>query len=236
MPKRIIDGDSLWRSEKLARVEPASFRAELANLIPLSLANGVFEADPRLVWARVYVFNREDVTLAMVEQMLDEFERRKILFRWKDEKSGKVWGFWVGIDRPGRLPGPSRKGKHEVVGPNPPATELFDFERPSTESNGIRSGIHSGITTGNPDETSVDFDGRLGSGSGSGSGTGLEKGLENSKTLPRIENQPAKPTAKPTAKPKSECAVCHSTTKVIHEVHGKRYCDSCWGRGGEKSA
>lgn len=31
MPKRVIDGEGLWRSDKLARVEPASRRAEYAN-------------------------------------------------------------------------------------------------------------------------------------------------------------------------------------------------------------
>ena len=36
MPKRVIDGEGLWRSEKLARVQPEKFRAEYANQIPLA--------------------------------------------------------------------------------------------------------------------------------------------------------------------------------------------------------
>ena len=28
MPKRVVDGEGLWRSDKLARVQPAPWRAE----------------------------------------------------------------------------------------------------------------------------------------------------------------------------------------------------------------
>ena len=62
MPKRVIDGDALWGSGKLLQVQPLEYRAEYANLIPLALANGSFEADPRLVWKNVYAYNRPDVT------------------------------------------------------------------------------------------------------------------------------------------------------------------------------
>ena len=73
MPKRILDGESLWGSGKLARVEPPAFRAEFANLLPLALANGVFEANPRLIWSRVYAFNRPDVSLETVEKSSRNF-------------------------------------------------------------------------------------------------------------------------------------------------------------------
>lgn len=51
MNKRILDGAGLWKSDKLARVQPEWMRAEYANWIPLALANGVFEADTRRIWA-----------------------------------------------------------------------------------------------------------------------------------------------------------------------------------------
>src|SRR4051812_37229114 len=107
MPKRIVDGDALWRSDKLGCVEPAWMRAELANLIPLALANGSFECNPRLVWSRVYVCNRPEITLEQVEQLLSELERAGILIRWN--QGNKTWGYWVGIDKPGRLPATSRQ-------------------------------------------------------------------------------------------------------------------------------
>jgi hypothetical protein len=39
MPKRVIDGDSLWVSEKLTTV-PEKYRVEYAWILPLAQANG----------------------------------------------------------------------------------------------------------------------------------------------------------------------------------------------------
>jgi len=126
MPKRVIDGEGLWRSDKLLRVEPPRFRAEYACLLPLALANGVFEANARRIWATVYSYNRQDVSIDQVEAILAEFERVKLIFRWTD--AAKTWGFFVGIEKPGRLPPPSRlKHGHEVLGPEPPKELLHAF-------------------------------------------------------------------------------------------------------------
>jgi hypothetical protein len=108
MPKRVIDGESLWQSSKLSQVQPLKYRGELANLLPLMSVNGSFEADARLIWVQVYGFNRPDVKLKDVEGLLKEFERVKILFRWKAE-DGKVWGYFVGVEKTGRLPPPSKR-------------------------------------------------------------------------------------------------------------------------------
>lgn len=110
MPARIIDGDALWRSDKLSHVNPPSFRAEYANLIPLALADGTFECNARRVWADVYSYNRPDITVAAVEEILDEFEKVGLLTRQSDEK-GKVWGFWVGIEK--RLPSESTRERYK---------------------------------------------------------------------------------------------------------------------------
>lgn len=126
MPKRVIDGDALWGSGKLFQVQPLEYRAEYANLIPLALANGSFEADPRLIWKTVYAYNRPDITPEVVGEILAEFERVGILFRWRDER-GVVWGFWINIDKPGRLPGESRRGKNERVGAPPPMDSIRKF-------------------------------------------------------------------------------------------------------------
>src|SRR3954468_24880281 len=119
MPKRVIDGEGLWRSDKLARVQPPEWRAEYANLLPLAFANGVFEANPRRVWSAVYSYNREGVTPEIVEAILAAFENVRLLFCWHTS-DGKRWGYWTGVDKPGRLPGRSRRGKNEAVGPEPP--------------------------------------------------------------------------------------------------------------------
>jgi hypothetical protein len=102
MPKRVIDGDALWRSTKLGQVQPPSIRAEVANLIPLASDNGSFRCDPDGIWADVYAFNRPDVTREFVKDILDELERVGILLRFLHQ--GKVYGYWNGIDAPGRLP------------------------------------------------------------------------------------------------------------------------------------
>lgn len=108
MPKRLVDGDALWRSDKLFKVEPTAFRAEYANLLPLALDDGTFECDARRIWAEVYAYNRPDVTLETVEQILQEFERVGLLVRRQNDK---WWGYWTGIEKQGRLPPPSQRYK-----------------------------------------------------------------------------------------------------------------------------
>lgn len=114
MPKRLVDGEALWRSNKLSQVQPLSFRPEYANIIPLAEADGTFEADVRRVWADVYSYNRPDVTLETVEKMLNEFERVGMLVRKSDEK-GKIWGIFIGIES--RLPAKSQRDKYRHGNP-----------------------------------------------------------------------------------------------------------------------
>jgi hypothetical protein len=157
MPKRVVDGDALWRSDKLLEV-PERFRPEFANLIPLAYANGTFECNPKRVWSLVYSFNRPDVSPEDVEVMLNEFERVKMLFRWKAD-DGKFWALWVGVEKAGRLPAPSRKQK-EKMGEPVPKEKLRNFLQNTTGypegSRGVAEGYHG-----------------FGSGSGFGVGSGF---------------------------------------------------------------
>jgi hypothetical protein len=134
MPKRIVDGEGLWRSEKLRSVEEWA-RSEYANLIPLAAANGVFECTPDRVWSLVYSYNRRSVTVEEVAEILKELESCGLLFRWKQER--KTWAYFVGIEKPGRLPGISRQGKHEAVGPEPPRRELDEYKEKTREERGM---------------------------------------------------------------------------------------------------
>lgn len=77
----------------MARIEPPEWRAEYANLLPLAMANGVFEANPRRIWATVYAFNRPGRDVEDVAAILNELERVKILFRWTDPGTGKTWRY-----------------------------------------------------------------------------------------------------------------------------------------------
>lgn len=102
MPNRLICGEALWQSDKLLWV-PEEYRAEYANLLPLALANGSFECNPDKIWSRVYSYNRRDRDREFVKRALEAFESAKMLFRWEAE-DGLVWGYWTGIEKPGRLP------------------------------------------------------------------------------------------------------------------------------------
>jgi len=160
-PKRVVDGEALWLSNKLTKV-PEQFRAEYANLIPLALANGTFECDPRKIWARVYIYNRPNVTLQSVEEMLKSFELAKMLFCWQDT-SGTTWGYWVGIDTPGRLPsGTDQKNGAKgaavpqealqsflsnTISPQPDNNRPLTDEVPNIDQCGFGSGLGSGKTS-----------------------------------------------------------------------------------------
>jgi hypothetical protein len=125
MPKRMLDGDRLWRSDKLRQVQPESFRAEYANIYPLALANGSFECAPERVWYEVYAYNRPSITAENVRAILDEFERVKLLFRWHDA-SNKQWGYWVGCEK--TLPTPAQISQSRYkAGEAVPEQGLRDF-------------------------------------------------------------------------------------------------------------
>ncbi|MDE2022493.1 MAG: hypothetical protein KGI71_06295 [Patescibacteria group bacterium] len=127
MPKRVIDGEAIWDSRKLLNVEPTRFRAEYVNLLPLCLANGSFECDARGIWRTVYSYNRPDIKLEDVIAMLDSFERAKLLFRWL-HRDGRWWGYWVGMEKAGRLPSTSAIVRyHMKLGPLPPHDEFLRF-------------------------------------------------------------------------------------------------------------
>ena len=125
MHKRIVDGTGLWTSEKLREVQPPSYRAELANLIPLAGSTGTFECNPRLIWRTVYSLNRTDISEDDVAKILDAFEQAKILFRWT-VTGGKTWGYRIGIHGKGRLPAPSQK-KYDRGGEAVPLEKLEEF-------------------------------------------------------------------------------------------------------------
>lgn len=141
MPKRVLHGEGIWGSDKLSRVQPEWVRPEYANLLPLALANGVFEVSSRRIWTTVYAYNRPDVNLEKVDIILESLKTAGLLFTWMDESSTKVWGFWVGIEKTGRLPSLSRLQKrHESVGPSPPIAALKEYTRRAIGSHRLANG------------------------------------------------------------------------------------------------
>jgi len=170
MNRRIVDGAALWKSDKIARIQPEWMRAEYANWIPLALANGVFESDTRRIWATIYSYNRPDISFDDAESIKREFCRAGLLFLWRDEATGKTWGYFTGIDKPGRLPPKSRLDKkHEETGPTPPAGDLRSYIELTRAKALDASMVSQWLANGS-----------LGSGSGLGIGSGFGSG----KTLP----------------------------------------------------
>src|SRR6202522_1972236 len=127
MAKRVIDGNGVWLSDKLARVEPVWCRPEYTWIYAIASANGTFEHNLPKIFALCYC-RRPDMTMEKLELMFSVFERERLIFRWLDKETNQQWGFFTGSRKPGRLPSASRVQKgHEVVGPEPPAADLEKF-------------------------------------------------------------------------------------------------------------
>ena len=121
MPKRVIDFDAMWASDKIASCADWA-QAEYAWLYGLADASGCFElTNVRVIWGRVSAI-RKNLTLERLEQVLGEFVARGLLFTW--EENGKRYGHWTGSDVPGRLPAPSWRARLERLGPPGPPRSL----------------------------------------------------------------------------------------------------------------
>jgi hypothetical protein len=104
----MIDGDALWGSDKLTTV-PEKYQVEYAWILPLAQVNGCFECTPKSVWRTCYSL-RSGWTIDEVAAMLDEFEKAKMLFRF--QIAGKTHGFFIGMQKEGRLPSSAERNKY----------------------------------------------------------------------------------------------------------------------------
>jgi hypothetical protein len=124
MPKRVIDFDAMWGSDKLASCAEWT-QAEYAWLYGLADASGCFElTNLRVIWGRVAAI-RSNLSLERLEQIFLEFQDKGLLFVW--EENGKRYGHWTGSDVPGRLPAPSWRVRLERLAPAVPKQELAEF-------------------------------------------------------------------------------------------------------------
>jgi hypothetical protein len=177
----MVDGEGVWRSQKLRQVE-IEYRAEYANLLPLAEDRGSFECDPASIWADVYAYNRPDIKPEDVDKILADFERVKLLFRW--EAQGKTWGFWVGIDKAGLLPKPSERHSDAPV-PEPDALAAFMGVSAAPEPLLDRADSAALPRTG--------FGFGVGVGSGSGVGDSNSYGAVASPAEPKSKAKSARP-------------------------------------------
>jgi hypothetical protein len=124
MPKRVIDFDALWASDKLAACAEWA-QCEYAWLYGLADASGSFEmGNLRVIWGRVAAI-RKNLTLERLGEIFDEFIARGLLFTW--EENGKRYGHWTGSDVPGRLPPPSWRMRLEKLAPPVPRQALAAY-------------------------------------------------------------------------------------------------------------
>src|SRR5579883_806851 len=135
MPKRVIDFEALWASDKLTACAEWA-QAEYAWLYGLADASGSFElTNLRVIWGRVAAI-RKNLTLERLQEIFDEFIARGLLFTW--EENGKRYGHWTGSDVPGRLPAPSLRARFEKLAPRVPAEALAAY---SARFGGSKEGI-----------------------------------------------------------------------------------------------
>jgi hypothetical protein len=124
VPKRVIDFDAMWGSDKLASCA-AWAQAEYAWLYGLADASGCFEiTNLRVIWGRVAAI-RENFTIERLEQVFAEFQDKGLLFVWEHE--GKRYAHWTGSDVPGRLPPPSWRMRLEKFAPPVPKQRLAEY-------------------------------------------------------------------------------------------------------------
>lgn len=124
MPKRVIDFDAMWGSDKLAACAEWA-QAEYAWLYGLADASGCFEvSNLRVIWGRVAAIRR-NLTIERLEQVFLEFQEKGLLFVWEHE--GKQYAHWTGSDVPGRLPAPSWRMRLEKFAPPVPKQRLAEY-------------------------------------------------------------------------------------------------------------
>jgi hypothetical protein len=124
MPKRVIDFDAVWASDKLASCASWA-RAEYTWIYGLADSNGSFElTNLRVIFGRVYAI-RDDVTIQYLSRALEEFRGKGLLSVW--EENGKKYGHWTGSDVPGRLPPPSWRARLERLAPPVPQAALANY-------------------------------------------------------------------------------------------------------------
>jgi len=124
MPKRVIDFDAMWGSDKLASCAEWA-QAEYAWFYGLADASGCFElTNLRVIWGRVAAIRR-NLSPERLEQIFHEFHDKGLLFVW--EENGKRYGHWTGSDVPGRLPAPSWRVRLERLAPPVPKQQFAEF-------------------------------------------------------------------------------------------------------------
>jgi hypothetical protein len=164
MPKRVLDFDALWASDKLAACAEWA-QSEYAWLYGLADASGSFEiTNMRVIWGRVAAI-RKNLTLERLQEIFDEFIARGLLFTW--EENGKRYGHWTGSDVPGRLPRRSWRMRLEKLAPPVPCEALaaysarFGGSKESMVAKASAASQSGEVTDAPPREITPEFEERV---------------------------------------------------------------------------
>jgi hypothetical protein len=182
VPKRVLDFDAMWGSDKLACCADWA-QAEYAWLYGLADASGCFEiTNLRVIWGRVAAI-RGNLTIERLEQVFVEFQDRGLLFVWEHE--GKRYAHWTGSDVPGRLPPPSWRMRLERFAPPVPKQRLAEYMsrfargRAALAGVGFRGGEECAGSSAGGAAVGTSTGGRTRSSAASGAGeTGLKGRVE----------------------------------------------------------
>jgi hypothetical protein len=167
MPKRIVDGEGIWLSNKLASMGAIDAIPILlyAWLLPIAEHNGVFEYDPRAIHKRTLAYHDILEENELVD-CLNLYRDAGLLFVWTEQKDGKEYGYWVGSDKKGRLPGKEYSKRYSWP-PEPPKSLLGKYIEESNNSvkitenqcKGLGLGLGEGVGLGapTPDEEKTDM-------------------------------------------------------------------------------
>ena len=198
MPKRVLDFDALWASDKLASCAEWA-QSEYAWVYGLADASGSFEmTNLRVIWGRVAAI-RKNLTLERLQEVFDEFIARGLLFTW--EENGKRYGHWTGSDVPGRLPAPSWRMRLEKLAPPVPCEALAAY---SARFGGSKEGMAACANAsarspraGVPDERASGLKHELEEPQAQGLGLDWEEDLKKEVCPPsqRTQNEPGIPDA-----------------------------------------
>jgi hypothetical protein len=124
MPRRIIDPEAIWSSDKLMKCSEPT-RVEYPWLYGLADANGSFEiTNIRVIWGKVSPI-RPSLTLERLTDIFVEFVTHGLLFVWKE--NGKKYGHWSGSEKAGRLPAEKTRDRYASFAPQVPRSLYLKY-------------------------------------------------------------------------------------------------------------
>jgi hypothetical protein len=168
MPSRVIDGDRMHQSDKIAAL-PGWAQPEYPWNYALADANGVLELTNLMaVYRRAYAI-RHNFSFSKFRKLIELLEIFGLLFTWEADR--KRYGYWTGAERRGRLPSLSTRARYNPIGIVPPADQLRAYYKRF----GIREANANAPVMNQSRLNHEEIVTGVGVGSGLGNGKGTEK-------------------------------------------------------------